>query len=49
MESKSKGLTVKDEKERRNKIRRRMWAAVRIHMMAMREGASMEALRMVQV
>ena len=48
MEAKARAHAVKDEQDRKNKIRRRMWAAVRMHMMAEREGASLEEQRMVQ-
>lgn len=48
METKSRAVAIKDEKERKNKIRRRMWAAVRIHMMGEREGAKLEETRMKQ-
>ena len=48
MEAKSRIAAMKDEKERKNKIRRRMWAAVRIHMMGLREGAKIEETRMKQ-
>ena len=45
-EMKCREIAVMDEKERKNKIRRRMWAAVRMHMMASREGAKLEEQRM---
>jgi hypothetical protein len=48
LEAKARETATKDEKARKTKIRRRMWAAVRIHMMGMREGAAIEAQRMVQ-
>ena len=48
LEAKARESARKDEQARKNKIRRRMWAAVRIHMMGVREGASIEAQRMAQ-
>ena len=48
MLQKSRELAQKEESNRKSKIRRRMWAAVRIYAMGAREGASIEKQRMEQ-